>query len=902
MEARTCLFGLLCIAGNASAIEASDEYASRPPAGEVVQSLGDGLFGDVTSYYSGATTFAVTDVRLPGNSTLPVAIGRTHTVGSRGGRFGEQYDGPHGAGAFGEWDIDLPSLRGVFSMLHRWQVVGDAPDARCSAPHSAATMRPPDMDGFQGDAYWGGHTLHIPGLGDQRVLLAATPLSARPQGNATYRWNTSQHWYLSCTTLKNGVGEGFVAHAPDGTTYHFDWMVYQRTAPLLKWKLDKAVERMIGFLYPTRVEDRFGNRVTYTWSGDQLQSIVASDGRSLSLGYTHVGTGLSAGPKVTSVTDGTRTWRYDYASNASLQKVTLPDGSAWQLQTAVPWFETHDTQAGQSEDGCLTRWITQANEFTYRMTHPSGAVGEFVFAPTEHGRARVFPKCQWNKAREEDANRSAGQKFFAISLKRKKIGGPGMHDRSWSLTYNGQLGSWSDCTTCNTIKSAEVIDNAGQATRYFFSMHFGVSEGRLIEMQEGTATQSLRKTFHYYDTADHSPAPAYQRVLGQAGDYWGKSPTDESQLPQSGGDVVQEGFTYSWRVRAFDALARPLRVDRFNAHNSRTDTTQHHDDTTRWVLGQPSRTTTNDIETTRTTFDPATALPVQVFEYGKLRAATTYHADGTVASITDGNGHATHYAQWKRGRPQWVQFPPTPEAPGGATRTAVVNDDGTLASETDERGSKTCYAHDSMGRLARITHPSESRPGTCDASAWAPTTIDFSPGHGAAYGLPAGHWRQTTQTGNARHVVLFDALWRPVVEQTMDLADPGGTTREVIKRYDASGRLAFESYPMNAGGGTHHLSTPLHGIGTRYDVLGRVTHVDQDSELGKLTTMTEYLSGSQVRTTNPRGHATTTSHQVFDAPDDTAPTVIQHPGDVRTEIERDVFGKPLRITRSGPEG
>ena len=177
--------------------------------------------------------------------------------------------------------------------------------------------------------------------------------------------------------------------------------------------------------------------------------------------------------------------------------------------------------------------------------------------------------------------------------------------------------------------------------------------------------------------------------------------------------------------------------------------------------------------------------------------------------------------------------------------------------------------------------------------------MTFSGGHMAAYGVPAGHWRKTTQTGDERHVVIFDALRRPVVEQSLDLADPADTLREVIRRYDDSGRPSFVSLPVNTGGQAHHANGVLQGTHTRYDGLGRVTWVEQDSELGKLTTGTTYLSGGRTRVTNPRGHATTTTYQLFDLPEYDLPIRIEQPEGVRIDIARDVFGNVVRMTRSG---
>src|SRR5688572_691860 len=94
------------MAGPAGALEAVDAYARRSVPGDVVRPLGEDLFGDRVNFYNGVTTFAVTDVSLPGNSTLPVAIRRTHTAGAKGGRFGDMFEGPPAPGLFGEWDLD----------------------------------------------------------------------------------------------------------------------------------------------------------------------------------------------------------------------------------------------------------------------------------------------------------------------------------------------------------------------------------------------------------------------------------------------------------------------------------------------------------------------------------------------------------------------------------------------------------------------------------------------------------------------------------------------------------------------------------------------------------------------------------------------------------------------------
>ncbi|ALN65148.1 RHS Repeat family protein [Lysobacter antibioticus] len=92
-------------------------------------------------------------------------------------------------------------------------------------------------------------------------------------------------------------------------------------------------------------------------------------------------------------------------------------------------------------------------------------------------------------------------------------------------------------------------------------------------------------------------------------------------------------------------------------------------------------------------------------------------------------------------------------------------------------------------------------------------------------------------------------------------------------------------------------ASSLLGVRTRYDVLGRVVSVKQDSELGVLTSTTEYLGGLQTAVTNPRGNVTLTAFHAFGAPSYDAPVVISSPEGVYTEIARDVFGKPTSLRR-----
>ena len=328
------------------------------------------------------------------------------------------------------------------------------------------------------------------------------------------------------------------------------------------------------------------------------------------------------------------------------------------------------------------------------------------------------------------------------------------------------------------------------------------------------------------------------------------------------------------------ALSMPVCAQSY----SRTDTTVYSDNLARWVLGQTASTSTNGIEVSRTVYDATTALPLLTYQYGKLQQTLTYNPDGTLATVRDGNSNVSTLSNWKRGIPQSIQHPATPEAPSGAIESAAVDNNGWLTSVTDENGYSTNYSYDAMGRMARVVYPIN------DSTVWNDTTQSFTQINAVEYGIASGHWKQTVSTGSGSKETYFDALLRPVVTREYDTANVVGTQRFTRRSYDDGGHLAFSSYP-----GT--VDTLTNGVWTLYDTLDRPTSVSQDSEVGLLTTTTAYLTGFQTQVTNHRGKISTTSYMTYDQPNTDWPVAIIQPAGAYTDIVRNAFGKPTLITR-----
>jgi RHS repeat-associated core domain len=911
-----------------------DEYDKRVESAKQAAALKSDLFGDQVNLANGSLSFTATDAAIPGNNALPVSLSRSYSVQNR---YGGPTSPPVTDFMLADWDVDMPSISGSFASNWESRVPGN-PGRRCSAPAHQASPPSPVWDINVWD-FWQGNTLNVPGAGGE--LLQVRPGAYLPSTGGPYYWMTTGQTYVSCLpTIKNTTGEGFLAITPDGTKYWFDWMAQYREPNLSSANGGSNIARRKNVLYATKVQDRFGNTVDYTYTNAwnapaRLTGIVSSDGRQLIIAYNAQG-------HISTVTQGTRTWMYQYValgSRRSLSAVVQPDGTQWTIGfssfTSAELYYPTGHPAEPTRD-CFVRFGPPIGPTTVTGTvqHPSGALGTFTLGWLTHGRSNVPVACQnfdiggeYGTNTSDDTNQWAIS-YEAYSLTKKLITGPGLSASEWNYSYtpniSHQFYPGGDmltpcpmgtscgapiCTSDACAGRAEtlVLGPNGERTKYFHGNSYRYNEGKLLRVERGSTTTPLMDV--QVSTFDLSMAPqVYPERFGYSLRENFDGFTSEYHRPQLSTTTTRDGVDFKYQVDLFDALARPKAVKRFSSiagSQVKTELTDYHDSQSLWVLGQTQRLVVNGQEVAESTFD-ALARPWVSESYGRIMQTLTYNADGTVATVKDGNNNVTAASNWKRGVPQAIQHPPTPEAPAGAMESAVVNDNGWITSVTDENGYTTGYGYDAMGRLASIVYP------TGDTTAWNTTTLSFAPSSTPVYGLPAGHWRQVIQTGNNRKVVMMDALWRPIVTETYDAGDLNGTISQVVNRYDENGRVSFISYPQRNldptvynTWGNPSLAPNAAGTHTFYDALGRVTSSSQDSELGLLTTLTEYLPGFQTRVTNPRGFQTLIQYQAFDQPSHDYPTgITQFAGadTSATEIHRDVFGKPVRIRKRNNSG
>ncbi|MBS0570323.1 MAG: hypothetical protein JSS28_06935, partial [Proteobacteria bacterium] len=99
-------------AGGGGSLDPTQQYGDLIRSQTDVGVLDDKLLGETVDYYTGRTDFAATDVSLPGNFALPVAVSRRyHVANQAGGQL---------QGAFGDWDLEIPHIEGVIATSIGW--------------------------------------------------------------------------------------------------------------------------------------------------------------------------------------------------------------------------------------------------------------------------------------------------------------------------------------------------------------------------------------------------------------------------------------------------------------------------------------------------------------------------------------------------------------------------------------------------------------------------------------------------------------------------------------------------------------------------------------------------------------------------------------------------------------
>lgn len=885
-----CTLVLLTVPAASNAQSIREEYVRVLDKARQFTILGEDAGGEIYDPYTGTVSLQAVDVVSPGGGEIPLEVRRLLRIDA--GRYVGMQE------QFGNWEMDVPYLFGTFAAdaAGGWNVP-------CSRPTSAAEMAPASASGFAARLFWHGNFLHEPGAGDQEILYASTdPKLRRPTGPGDFKYITRNLWIMSCLpALKNAGGEGYLAVSPAGTKYYFDWLVEYSTSGVTKpGQYPNAtvyLPRKEVRIYPSLIEDRHGNWMRYEWQGKNLSRILAKDGREITFQYGGDG-------RVDQVMAPGRIIRYDYGQyRTGLQSVIYPDDT----RTSYEWSNTqatslYDNSTYELEGHVLRYYMDQLMRCSWmrrfkvvdsymRIGLPSGAIVSYQFKPLRRGRNGVTSSCIDPSFDSYDAYKTYNlfPVFFDnLALSRKEIFDL-KKSHIWDYSYGSLEGSYSPAEDGSYgagtgISTTEIKQPDGSIVRYQFGNRYLKDEGLLLSKTQSGPNASRAESFTYHDYSIDSNVP-FPVLVGSSGQQIASSLPGRMR-PVNRAVISESATNFERRVEVFDEFARPIRsVKTSSLGFGQVETVDYFDALDKWVLGLEESRSLNGVQSLRTEYDNASLLPYRVFGFGdQLLSSYSYHLDGAPKSITDSADNTTRLDDWWRGVPRTVTFA------DGRTQRATVNPDGTISGSEDENGFVTNYAYDSMGRLTRVDYVQG------DSVNWAAKIQAFSKVALAELGVPAGHWKQTTEQGGYRKEVHFDGLLRPVVEREYDVAAPDQTQRFKRFEYDFGGRITFASYPSTT-------STATTGVWTEFDALGRVTSVVQNSELGApydvLITTTEYLPGFKTRVTNPRKDWVITQYMAFDQPTTEWPVLIEDSAGRKTQIDRDGFGKPRALVRSG---
>ncbi|WP_306523865.1 RHS repeat domain-containing protein [Rheinheimera sp.] len=829
------------------------------------------LVGESVDLSSGALSFQMTDMQIPGNFPAEVAIRRRHH---------DKNFTHRNTAEFGDWGLSVPAIHNtlfyVGGVLQGFWGRGK----ECSA--SSQQMPPAYM--YQGSLieafqYWNGVTLNVGSSAEK--LIAAT------SADAVY--TTKSNWRISCYPRTSGIGEGFKATSPDGTIYYFEVPHMVRAA---MWSYPQAHLYQV-FMRVSKVSDRFGNEVFYNYEKRQmpsglqsnnLVSISSSDGRLITLKYEHE----TEPYLVTSITSNGKTWHYHYVGEHifTLDKVVLPDQSYWDYNLSqLSEVEPYNGDLPNSERGeCNLLGYREAEGF---IKHPLGMKAVFKTRSILHGRTGTPTRSRDNYETYEVA-----RCYLTMSVISKSLTGAGINF-NWSYDYSQNKGAYigqekqSAGVTINgydsgDLKTTKVTAPDGSITEHVFYRKWDYLDGTEVATiyRDTDGTSQLRQI-----TKSFLPSA----LIGSSEQNW----SNRESITKRAHQTVNETQEY------VAGLATDYFRTEFSGHNQFG---AHEREVTSNNLGTPSRTTdisyqhdlTNwllNLETNRQISQGGQSLSLKsasyygpaeqgkskvktISQFGQLLHTSSYNNDGTLAKITYAmNNRWVQYGAYKRGKAQSFTLPG--RISGEMTAQLAVNDSGTISWVRDLNGYETSYKYDLLDRLELIDHKDTK---------WTDTEIRYDvdlSGNGSLL--------QSISKGNYRKTILLDALLQPVLSKEWDAENEQATVRYQRQQFNAYGKASFQSVVSDTLNQTY-------GTTTSYDGLQRVIGKTNTAE-GDLTY--RYLGQNQISVKNGRGHTTTTQYLAFGSPAQELATQIQQPEGVLTNISYNLADLPLQISQGG---
>lgn len=840
------------------------------------------VFGESIDLSSGAVMFRRKDASLPGNNSLPFAYPTYYDISM-----------PDFAG----WKEDIPRIEygyikgnGNHSTLADGWRSGKFCSQTQTSSNSASTILGRQHTGT---------TLVIPELGTKPLLKNTQKIG----GNSIdeYPYVTNNLWRISCYISAETNKEGFRATSPEGVTYFFEHYVdnqkvhsYERNnvkgaGNIIFTMSGGSAYRKVAALYVKRIEDRFGNYITYKYHNDGgLSKMESNDGRVLEVKYLN-------NEKVLSLTDNTlsqkKEWHYFIRDNKYI--ITEPDNREWSYSLFINKYYTIPPNVNLHYN---TNCIMASLNDVMTVTTPNGLIGIFRFSE----RIDYSSKYLSQPSREPiDCRR-------IINITEKKIAFSEQDDSNaliWLFEYSKNKGGYvikGQKPPAEFLLEGDVPSNVdrflsdftlvkkpdGTSVKSYFDREvYSLSEGKVISKEYFNKNGEVIRTELFEYGAGSNFGELVNKFIF---DGW----RNVVQLKKI---VKEKNSEYSTSYMKFNEFNTPTMLVEASDSHKKTLTSEYIWNSKYWILNLISKEFKGD--------ENPSSIPLKEYVYddrmlvrqqklfGKLLLTNTYHPDGNLQQTTYAD--STRYEKFEdyhRGKARKITFPCATTngcntANGSTSNTIIalleVNSDGTTKSVTDFNGNKTSYTYNPIGWLTKIDYADPK---------WADKVISYavvsSLGDGVGGSdVAVGSLRQTISQGNYEKRIYHDGLLRPILTQERDISNPS-TTRYQSFTYDHDNRQTLASFPSTD-------ASNRIGMETEYDALGRVITQIRTSD-GSVSRR-EYLSGNKVAVTDGENNTTTTTYLAYGEPSFDKPTLIEAPDTDDVAIDYNVFGQVTSI-------
>jgi hypothetical protein len=561
--------------------------------------------GEELDLQTGHLTLTATDILVPGNNSIPVELRRTMDNGIVGIK---QEVAP-----LGSWTLDLPRISVTHAQNIGWATKDPSrPYKNCSISQ-VTYLGPADGTKVPEDkiypfTYWSPPTLYLPGGGSGVLLYDNAGVLAPIGQQGQVYWRTTNQSVASCLARvanpmsgqANNAGyeatEGYLVTTANGLRYWFDWVATDLSKPVYSTYVPTGSGYPSGTvltatmnvqnvsLYPTRVEDQFGNYAIYRYSNAatgtvKLDSIVASDGRAIDLSYDSRGFLIGA-------TSGGRSWIYSYDDTSLYRRLTTvqnPDGGKWSYRgkgtSSSPMMDPY-------YGSCINQtWATeQTTDAIDNMNYnhpsrlvveaPSGLQTTYLFLVQLFGKSGV-PKSCYVSGWISSPFRGMIQEpllpvwYAATTLVSKTVSGPGIPEATWRYGYISRHGF---LPLTDGYTRTRVLSPDGSLDTYIYGNTFNKNEGLLQSMVRSKNGIELSRIDYSYELG--AANADYPKRMGTY-----PSPVDGGYVSTFLRPMVKQvrtepGVSYTWQVpqdcsgqSCLDGLGRPTRIIRFNSVN-----------------------------------------------------------------------------------------------------------------------------------------------------------------------------------------------------------------------------------------------------------------------------------------------------------------------------------------------